>query len=142
MPKKRRQPLDTLTFHYYNANPKGKITTDCVFRAISTAMDKPWKDVMMEMTELACKYGYVPTDTVCINKYLKKNGWIKCKQPRWDNGSKFTGKEFCFSVKQSPVVVTIGYHHVSCVKNGKIWDTWDCSDRCIGSYWVNGNECK
>ena len=29
---------DTATFHYYNANPKNRITGDCAFRAISTAL--------------------------------------------------------------------------------------------------------
>ena len=136
---KRYIPCDHKYYHYYNANPKDKRTTDCVFRAISTAMDKPWKDVMLEMTEMACHYGYVPTDTVLINKYLKKNGWVKMKQPRGLDGTKYTGRDFCSSFNCT-AVVTIGYHHVSCVKDRKIWDTWDCSDRCIGSYWVNGNK--
>ena len=140
---KRRQPSDTAYYHFYNANPKGKITTDCVFRAIAVGMDKSWQDVMMEMTALAIKYGYVPTDTVCINKYLKRNGWVKQKQPRWEDGTKYTGKDFCqlyhFKTDEK-VIATIGYHHITVFKNCKIWDTWNCSDRCIGSYWTYGGE--
>ena len=40
---------ETKTFHYYNANPKGKLTCDCVVRAICTAMDKPYNDTLKEM---------------------------------------------------------------------------------------------
>ena len=53
---------DTDTFKYYNANPKGKITCDCVARAICTALNEPYKYVLMEMIELSIETGYEYTD--------------------------------------------------------------------------------
>ena len=47
----RKLPKDTEYFHYNNANPKNKHTGDCVIRAISLALDKRYKDVLMEMAE-------------------------------------------------------------------------------------------
>lgn len=133
---KRKIPNDTIFFHYYNANPKDKRTTDCVYRALSVAMDKTWKDVMMEMTEMACKYGYVPSDITLINKYLKKNGWVKRKQPRMYDGRRLTGCQWLTTVGKETMIINIGSGHMSCIKDGKIWDTWDCSGRCVGNYWV------
>ena len=127
---------DTNYFHYYNANPKNKHTCDCVIRAISLGLDKSYKEVLYEMTDLSFKTGYHSTSNQLINKYLKQNGFIKRKQPRWGDGTKFTGKEFCYSLKNTTAIINIGSHHLSCVKNGKIWDIWDCSNRKVGNYWV------
>lgn len=132
---KRRIPSDTKYFHYYNANPKNKHTADCVVRAISLGLDKRYKEVLFDLTELSWETGYDPTSKQVIDKYLKQNGFIKMKQPRWGNGTKFTGKEFCTSIKRT-AIISIGSHHLSCIKDGKIWDIWDCSGRCVGNYWI------
>ena len=136
---KRKQPEDTIYFHYHNANPKNKRTCDCVYRALSVAMNKPWKDIMMEMTEMACHYGYVPSDIVLINKYLKKNGWVKHKQPKFLDGKRVQGRIFAHSLHEGDVVIAnIGAGHITVFKKCRVWDTWDCSGRCVGNYWTYG----
>ena len=45
-------------FRYYNSNPNKNKTSDCVVRAISTALRKSWDDVLKELTEYALKYKY------------------------------------------------------------------------------------
>lgn len=80
------------------------------------------------------------------DKYLQSKGWIKHKQPRKADNTKYTGKEFCrvlnkdiFAVGQS-VVANIGGGHMVCIKeNGttfKVHDIWDSTDGCIGNYWT------
>ena len=86
---------NTETFYYYNRNPKNRLTTDCVIRAISTALEIPYEKVLREMAEVQIDTGYDMSSPKCIDLYLKKKGWIKCAQPRKHNGKKFTGKEFC-----------------------------------------------
>ena len=39
-------------FHFYNANPSGKRTTDCVIRAISTATDQTWEETFNGLAQL------------------------------------------------------------------------------------------
>lgn len=128
---------DTQSFHFYNANPKNKRTEDCVFRAISLTLDMSWKDVVMEMAEMSCKTGYAITGNKLIEKYLLSKGWIKQKQKRTSDNKKINGKEFCklFS-KNDVVIVKIGSHHLSCIKENKIWDTWDCSPYKVGVYYI------
>ena len=129
------------TFHYHNANPRNRITTDCVIRAISTATEIPYERVVMEMAELQCKTGYDDGDVKLIDRYLKSKGWVKNPQPRKDDGTKYTGKEFCEEVRThrhwySPAIIAnIGGHHTVAIMFGQVYDSWDSTDGCIGNYW-------
>ena len=65
---------DTATFHYYNANPKNRITGDCAFRAISTALEQDYNQTVMEMAETMCKTGYALNDAKGEEKYTRSRG--------------------------------------------------------------------
>ena len=141
---------DTTTFHFYNANPHNRLTSDCVVRALSTALGMDYNKVVMELAEIHCKTGFESTDKKTIDKFLSKHGWIKCKQPRKADGTKYTGKEFCMAKSKTyhpndipevyePVIAKIGGHHVVAIVDNKVYDTWNSTDGCIGNYWVKGN---
>lgn len=144
MTRREKYP-DTHYFHYYNANPKNKFTDDCVIRAICTALEQDYVQTVREMTELGIAYGYLVNSDETINRYLKSKGWVKCRQPRkWDN-TKFTGKEWCenirwheSNVRMERQIANIGGHHIVAIIDGKINDIWDCSNKCIGNYWIKG----
>lgn len=136
--KREDKYKETDTFHFYNANPKNRITGDCTFRAIATATGKAWGDVVMEMAEMSVKTGYAINDKKGIERYMKQIGWVKHPQPRkWDN-TKYTGKEFCREFEPNKVVANIGGNHVVAIMDGKINDIWDSTDGCIGNYWTEG----
>lgn len=130
-----KQPENTRTFTYYNANPKGKKTTDCVIRAICTALDQDYKTTARELLEFWLETGYDMSDVKCFGKYLESKGWEKQKQPRKPDNTKYTGKEF-IKIFKGICVVNIGGNHTVCVKEGKIFDIWDSTDGCIGNYWI------
>lgn len=142
MTRQQKYP-ETSTFHYHNQNPHNRITTDCVIRAISTATEIPYNQVVMELAEMQCKTGYDDGDKKLYDKYLQSKGWRKCDQPRkWDN-TKFTGDEWCRELKyeyRSPryarMVANIGGGHVVAIIGYKVWDIWDSTDGCIGNYWI------
>lgn len=160
--KRRKKPQTfqqkypcTSTFEWYNANPKGKITGDCVFRAFALALDQDYNQTVMEMAELMCETGYALNDKYGEEEYLKRKGWIKQKQPRKPDNTKYTGEEFC-KVQQkwlhdeslhgaeykdgiiiSPKILChIGGHHMVAIVNGKVHDIWDSTGGCIGNYWT------
>lgn len=141
--KRKNKYPETHTFHYYNANPKNRFTGDCVVRAICTACEVPYNQVVMDLAKIQCETGYDCGDRG-TDILLKQYGWTKMKQPRKENNTKFTGKEFCDYLDglyidgklANKVVMNIGGHHMSCIINYKIWDIWDCGDGCIGNYWV------
>ena len=134
MTREQKYP-DTKTFHYHNQNPKGRITGDCVFRAFSLATGKPYNECVMEMAQLMCETGYSLNDTKGEEAYLLKLGWKKHAQPKKANGKKYTGEEFCGWFKGT-CIAHIGGHHTVCIKDGKVWDIWDSTDGCIGTYWT------
>lgn len=136
-------------FVQFNANPKEKKTTDCVIRALTVALNKSIKDVLSDLTEIYLTKGYFITDKKCIERYLKNEGYVKQKQLKYKSGRKFTGKEFCTylninTITTEPVIATIGTGHITVFvnketvdnKDYKIIDTWDCSTRCVGNWWV------
>jgi hypothetical protein len=131
---------DTSTFHYFNANPKGRITGDCTFRAISIALNQDYNVTVMEMAEMMCKTGYSLNDAKGEEKYLASKGWIKHSQPRKPDGTKYTGKEWCKLKAQKNIryIAHIGGCHTVAIIDGQVWDTWDSTDGCIGNYWTKG----
>ena len=139
---------DTETFHYYNANPKNRITGDCAFRAISTALDQDYNQTVMEMAEMMCKTGYALNDAKGIDKYLQSKGWIKCRQPKKRDNTKYSGKEFCDYMRgyRGNVVAHIGGHHIVAFVcedteglEHRCYDIWNPTGKCIGNYWVKEN---
>lgn len=133
--KRQDKYPETRTFHFYNANPKGRITSDCTYRAISTALGQSWEDTVIEMAQHAVLTGYSPNDSKGIDKYLESKGWVKHAQPRKANNTKYTGAEFVKWFKGT-CVANLGGNHVVCIKDGKVWDHWDSTYGCIGNYWT------
>lgn len=135
---------NTIDFKYYNANPKNRITSDCVIRALSLGCNIPYNEVVMKLAELQCKTGYDSYSTKITDMFLKELGWIKYKQPRKIDNTKFTGTEFCRMLRLNQddrvYICNIGGHHVTTIINSRIHDIWDCCDRCIGNYWRKEGE--
>ena len=139
MTRQQKYP-DTATFRYHNANPKNRITGDCVFRAFTLAMQQDYNTTVMEMAELMCKTGYALNDSKGESEYLKTKGWVKHTQPKKPDGTKYTGEEFCkmLAKKGERYVAHIGGHHMVAIVDCKVWDIWNSTGKCIGNYWTKG----
>lgn len=126
-------------FHFFNANPKGKNASDCVYRAISVALEQEYALTMREMTEFALSKGYAPNEDKLVRLYLESKGWETCKEPRNKDNKKISVKQFLKTslvIHGSDVLVAkVGSHHVTLIKESKVWDTWDCSSNTLHTYW-------
>lgn len=141
----RKQPKDTDTFVYHNQNPRNKKTGDCVIRALSTATGIPYNDVLLGLATIQLKTGYMVDCKENYGKWLKALGWELHKQPRKEDGRKYTGREFCQQLWHSGIdlpigsdhriIAHIGTHHIVAIINWQVWDTWDSTKGCIGSFW-------
>ena len=136
----KKIPHDTETFKFHNANPKGKRSSDCVIRAISTATGKSWDEVLDDLVKISHKYKEMPNDTKCYAKYLEDLGFSKMKQPRKADNTKYTGSEFCEYLRRIPgeynVVAHIGGHHIVAIVDYKVVDIWNSTGKTIGNYWI------
>ena len=143
-----KTPQNTTTFEYYNANPKGNKTNDCVVRAIATATGKSWDEVFDALCEIAQKDKLMPNDEKCYGKYLKSLGWKKVGQPRKADNKKYTAAEWCEKLlaynNKQPRLVNVGCRHITCIKpidgKYKVFDTWDCTNNCVGISWLPDNQ--
>ena len=150
--KRARKYPDTDYFHFHTANPKGKMTEDCVVRAVATALNQPYDQTLREMAEMTIQTGYMLNGNKGIDAYMKSKGWTRCKQPKKDDGTKYTGKEFCRTLMHpiyseelhmtskgfeiNRILANIGGHHIVAIVSGQIWDTWNSAEGSIGIVWV------
>ena len=143
--KRQDKYPETRTFHYFNANPKNRITGDCRIRAISVACEVPYNQVVMDLAKIQCETGYDQCTNQGIDILMKRYGWKKQRQPRKLNNTKYTGEEWCNQIQEGlcvngksldRLVANIGGNHVVAIIDGKVWDIWDSTDGCIGNYWV------
>lgn len=145
----KKIPEDTEYFHYYNANPKNHRVGDCVVRAISTVLGQPWEQTYRDLFEIGMKKGMPPEEDSVVDTYLKSRGAIRIAQPRKRDGTKMTGEEVCFLIQDGSFIsnrgvnlsghsfyMTIGIHHASCIKNGRVNDIWNCSRNRVGKMWA------
>lgn len=132
--RKEKYP-ETSTFHYHNQNPKGRITGDCMYRAVSYATGIPYNDIVLEIAYIHCETGY--ENDKCAEIFLERNGWIKMPQPKKENGKKYTVKDFVDTYKLGTYIVNM-MHHLTVVQDGKNIDIWDCVKYggCVGNYFV------
>lgn len=148
----KRIPQDTQYYHFFNKNPKDRRTTDCVVRALATALNQSWEQTYRDLFEIGMKSCRPPEDSWVTDKYLESRGCIKVNQPKQKDGTKFTGEEVCHLIQEGcfisnedinlskyNFVINIGSHHCSCIIKGKINDIWNCSYDKVGKMWAVPN---
>ena len=145
----KKIPQDTQYYHFFNKNPRGRRTTDCVVRAAATILNQSWKQTYEDLFDLGIDSGRPPEDDWVVNKYLESKGCLKISQPKKIDGTKFTGEEICHLIQEKCFIsneginlsnynffINIGTHHCSCIIKGKINDIWNCSYDRVGRMWA------
>lgn len=148
----RKRPKDDTYFSFYNHNPKDRRTGDCVIRAIGLATSQSWEGTLQDLCECALKYKLSPLSVENFNKYLKTLGFVKCKQARKSDNTKYMGYEFVkYLISKevtSPVVASIGSHHVTVFAkldsrdSITCCDIWNPNEYCVGNFWVKQEEAS
>lgn len=133
----RKIPENTTTFTYCNRNPKNNKTNDCVIRAISLAHDISWDAAFRWLTEYAFQKKRMPNDEIIFQKFLTEYGWIKNPCPKKADNTRYTVAEFCNNIAlpdTTYILRTSG--HVTVVKDCKCYDTWNCTEYKVGTFWT------
>lgn len=118
-------------WRYLNNNPKARDVNDCVIRSISCAENRSWGDVYDELSKLAGEQGIILDDVRFVEPYLDGKYERECFEK---NGRTMTVGNFIDQHPQGTYLITMR-GHITCVKNGILYDTWDCRDRLIWCAW-------
>lgn len=111
---------------YYNPNPSGKQTGDCVIRAISKVLDLSWIQVYVELSAQGLEmYDWGNSDPVW-GAYLKAQGFKRRIIPNTCPDC-YTIGDFAEEHTRGRYVLGTGRHAVAVV-DGIIYDSWDSSN--------------
>lgn len=128
-----------LKVNLINVNPKGRKTGDCSTRALVGTLGIDYDEALKLQMKWALKTYYDPTSKQVMEKVLQEFGYVKVKQPRKVDGKKYTVGEMdellTDKQMQEGVLITVANHH-TCIVNGVIQDTWNCSYKSVGNYYV------
>ena len=115
-------------YRFYNANALNKFEDDCVIRAISCATNKSWDYVYDYLSDIAQYEG-----TLLDNREFVRNYLNRTYTPVYV-GFKKVG-EVSAMFPDSTILITMR-GHITCSKNGIIYDTFDCRDEEAESVWL------
>ncbi len=113
-------------YKYYNPNPIGARTGDCVIRAICKAFDTEWQEVYLALSLEGIKAGEWGNANSVWDAYLRKRGYERKVIPNTCPDC-YTIADFAEEHPKGTFIVATGAHAV-CVKDGTIYDSWDSSN--------------
>jgi len=122
---------------YYNANPLGKETSDCVVRAITLLLDSDWDTVYKDLYEIGYRLKVMPNSDEAWKFYMKSKG-IEYHALKAVKGQKrMTVDKFTRTqdFQSGRYLLKVANHLVTCV-DGNSFDIWDCSHSCVYGYWT------
>lgn len=117
-------------FIEHNQNPNGGNIDDCVIRAISFATGLDYWKVFDDLCEIADEFDCnINTGTAFIT-YLSRLGY----EPR-EFTNKITVSKLANSCDSGTAIILVN-GHVTCIKDGNIYDTWNCGRYKCQLAWV------
>lgn len=117
-------------FIYYNNNPNGIEEEDCVCRAISLALNKDYAYIDYLLESNAILNHCNKLNKLCYCNILENKFGLKSK-----NGNGLTVNQISKLHNKSLIIRIDG--HLTCSKNGNIYDIWNCCNEIVDTYWIN-----
>lgn len=113
---------------FYNENPLKLFEDDCVVRSISCATNRSWDNVYDELSDLAQERGTLLDKKEFVRSYLDTHF-------KRINNPPYKVYEVAEKFKNNIVLCTMR-GHITCIKYGIIYDTFNPSDRIVEDVWV------
>lgn len=124
-------------YQYYNAHPKGLRVRDCVKRAISKAANMDYMDVQRMLNRYKKVSGAAKFNELHKNVEPILEQTLNGKRmsfPATAGKKRMNGERFCEAFPKGRYVLQMAGHLTACV-DGVIYDTWDCSEKCVYKAW-------
>ena len=116
-----------------NPNPGKKNVPDCVIRAISIALNKPWLETSDELYHTARQDYSITADDHVWGHYLFKLGFKPFLLPQ-SCPQCVTVNAFSKMYPRGTYIIGTGSHAVAVV-NGNYFDTWDSGNEIPTFFW-------
>lgn len=117
-------------FKYHNENPNGYHIPDCVIRAITTATNLSYYDVISKLKVNADMFQCDELNVRCYEKLLDYDFNL----PHYISTNK-KAKEVAYDFRNDIVILRMK-GHLSVSIYGVIHDIWNCSEELITDFWI------
>ena len=121
---------------YFPVKYKKDLVGDCVIRAVAHGTRQDYLVVYNELFELAMKTGLMPNSKRIYEAYLFSLGWKKHSPMSNGTGKKLRLKNY----KCNGTYIILTSKHLTCIKDGVLYDSWDCRPWCGNSYYTPRKE--
>ena len=120
---------------YFPVKYKKDLINDCAIRAIAHGTGQDYMVVYNELFERAMKIGNLPNAKRTFEPYLFSLGWKKNSPAKNARGKKIRLKNW--EIEEICIILTS--KHLTCIKDGALYDSWDCRPWCGNSYYTPPN---
>ena len=121
-----------MSYKFLNLHPKGLRVDDCVKRSIALVAQMDYMEVQRELNRYKKVTGAREYNTdYNPHKYCEKV--LKMKKlsfPAETGKCRMNGVLFCAMYPKGRYILNMAHHWTACV-DGVIYDTWDCSEKCV-----------
>lgn len=114
-------------WRYFNPNKRGRLTGDCVVRAVCAATGKDWDEVYTGVALTAYARDDMPSSNHVWRFYLRSLGFRRATIPDTCPDC-YTVNDFADDHPHGNYILGTGTHAVAVVDGGIVLDTWDSRD--------------
>jgi len=114
---------------YYNINPKGETTGDCVIRALALALNTDYYDILDKLYKTSNYFNCDMLVRNCYGKLLQEMGY----KMYYGNGT--TVQELAEIFYDKKLLLRIN-EHLTCSLYANVYDIWDTSNEIVDVFWV------
>ena len=122
-----------MAYKFYNPNPVGRFTKDCIPRALAKALDVDWETASVLLCNAAITMGDIECSNGVLAAVLRQNGFYRNVIANTCPDC-YTAQDFCEDNPTGTFILGFG-DHVACIVNGVIYDSWDSSLELPQYYW-------
>ena len=122
----------------YNPNPVGRRVGDCAVRAVSKALDIDWETAFAMIAAAALALSDMPSSDSVWGSVLRQHGFVREAIPN-ECPDCYTAEDFRQAHPKGTFVLGFG-GHTACIKDGKLYDSWDSSAEIPMYYWHKKKE--
>ena len=127
-----------MAYAFYNPNPVGRLTIDCMPRALTKALDICWDAASVLLCNNAIKMATVECSNEVLAAVLRQHGFYREVIDN-DCPDCYTAEDFCNEHFKG--IYILGFtQHVCCVMDGVIYDTTDPSMDIPLYYWHKNSD--